>query len=189
MSSSRVVMVLVVTTIVVMAAWGVSHRPPSDTRYSGWWCDCKVGRAWIGCRLFDGKILVWYYSETNSQPWKVIRKAQCGRFCYFQAFGSCEIEGRVGVPWGANHQSGAPCYKAIGLTAPIWPALILAVPLSAFAVRLRRQERRRRYGQCLHCGYDLAYNVSGICPECGVKIQSEAASKSPLEEPSAKYGQ
>ena len=27
--------------------------------------------------------------------------------------------------------------------------------------------RRRKQGRCLHCGYDLTANVSGVCPECG----------------------
>ena len=30
---------------------------------------------------------------------------------------------------------------------------------------------RRRAGRCLHCGYDLTGNVSGICPECGTPVQ------------------
>ena len=28
-------------------------------------------------------------------------------------------------------------------------------------------DARYRDGLCLHCGYDLAGNVSGVCPECG----------------------
>ena len=32
----------------------------------------------------------------------------------------------------------------------------------------REQQRiRRARGLCLHCGYDLTANVSGVCPECG----------------------
>src|SRR6185437_10320490 len=26
---------------------------------------------------------------------------------------------------------------------------------------------RRKHGRCLHCGYSLRKNLSGICPECG----------------------
>jgi hypothetical protein len=29
-----------------------------------------------------------------------------------------------------------------------------------------RRERREK-GLCVHCGYDLTGNVSGVCPECG----------------------
>ncbi|MDB5293967.1 MAG: hypothetical protein JWL69_5208 [Phycisphaerales bacterium] len=30
-----------------------------------------------------------------------------------------------------------------------------------------RRLARWTNGQCVHCGYDLTANVSGICPECG----------------------
>lgn len=47
---------------------------------------------------------------------------------------------------------------------------LLAYPLFAFVTGPYRRFRRRRNGQCIHCGYDLAGNVSGVCPECGVKV-------------------
>jgi hypothetical protein len=34
---------------------------------------------------------------------------------------------------------------------------------------LRRQRRASR-GQCIHCGYDLTGNMSGVCPECGIPL-------------------
>jgi hypothetical protein len=37
----------------------------------------------------------------------------------------------------------------------------------------RRLNRRSEPGHCLHCGYDLTGNVSGICPECGVAVPEE----------------
>jgi hypothetical protein len=33
------------------------------------------------------------------------------------------------------------------------------------------QQRRRKLGLCLRCGYDLTANVSGVCPECGTEIE------------------
>jgi hypothetical protein len=68
---------------------------------------------------------------------------------------------------------------------PSWPAftyhavsiphrLVLAVmslPLAAaiggLVNRQRIRGQRRRYGQCLDCGYDLRANLDGRCPECG----------------------
>ncbi len=47
------------------------------------------------------------------------------------------------------------------------------------AVSLRsdyRRQRRRKEGRCLDCGYDLAGNVSGVCPECGTPT-TESANK------------
>jgi hypothetical protein len=29
------------------------------------------------------------------------------------------------------------------------------------------RHRRRKKSLCIHCGYDLTGNVSGVCPECG----------------------
>jgi hypothetical protein len=34
----------------------------------------------------------------------------------------------------------------------------------------RQAMRRGRAGRCAQCGYDLAGNVSGVCPECGATI-------------------
>jgi hypothetical protein len=41
---------------------------------------------------------------------------------------------------------------------------------SMLAIRGRR--RRAGGGLCVKCGYDLKGNVSGVCPECGDRVQS-----------------
>ena len=33
-----------------------------------------------------------------------------------------------------------------------------------------RLEQRASHGLCVHCGYNLTGNVSGICPECELPI-------------------
>lgn len=43
-----------------------------------------------------------------------------------------------------------------------------AVPL--FRGPVRRWYRARR-GRCIGCGYDLTGNVSGVCPECGKRLE------------------
>lgn len=35
--------------------------------------------------------------------------------------------------------------------------------------RLRYAGLRRQMGLCIHCGYDMTGNVSGVCPECGTR--------------------
>jgi len=35
-----------------------------------------------------------------------------------------------------------------------------------------RRARRRLAGKCVACGYDLAGNKSGTCPECGQSVSS-----------------
>ncbi len=47
---------------------------------------------------------------------------------------------------------------------PFWlPFLVVALPIAY----LFRRDRRHPRGHCQACGYDLAGNVSGVCPECG----------------------
>jgi hypothetical protein len=35
------------------------------------------------------------------------------------------------------------------------------------AWRELRRRAREASGRCVHCGYDLTGNTSGVCPECG----------------------
>jgi len=49
---------------------------------------------------------------------------------------------------------------------------VLAI-VGAIAIAVTRSITRSRVksaGQCAHCGYNLTGNVSGVCPECGMKI-------------------
>ena len=48
--------------------------------------------------------------------------------------------------------------------------LFATYPTIAFIRGPLRRHRRRRNGQCLRCGYSLEGNVTGVCPECGVKV-------------------
>ena len=50
----------------------------------------------------------------------------------------------------------------------------ILIPLAglAFEVGVRlygwtRDSHRRNHSRCVHCGYSLEGNVSGVCPECG----------------------
>lgn len=53
--------------------------------------------------------------------------------------------------------------------------MLLAAPFEYLRMWRRSkqdEERRRRIcGECVHCGYDLIGNVSGVCPECGTFTQ------------------
>ena len=64
------------------------------------------------------------------------------------------------------------------------PGLILALILLAFAIsalaqgiKTRTSENiravRKLQGGCLHCGYNLTGNESGVCPECGKAAGSD----------------
>ncbi len=56
---------------------------------------------------------------------------------------------------------------------PFWSVFpLFAFYLTVAFIRgpLRRYRRRKR-GLCLKCGYNLTGNTSGVCPECGTKIE------------------
>jgi hypothetical protein len=48
--------------------------------------------------------------------------------------------------------------------------LFLAYPVLAYVRGPLRRWRRKKKGQCLKCGYNLTGNVTGVCSECGMKI-------------------
>jgi len=51
--------------------------------------------------------------------------------------------------------------------------LIFAIyPTIAFIHGPLRRYRRRRKGLCIHCGYNLTGNTTGICSECGTTTTS-----------------
>jgi hypothetical protein len=65
------------------------------------------------------------------------------------------------------------------LIVPLWGpvALLLAYPALAFLSGALRRHRRRKKGLCQNCGYNLTGNVSGVCPECGGKVDPRSALK------------
>lgn len=55
-----------------------------------------------------------------------------------------------------------------------WPlVLALLYPTIAFTRGPWRRHRRRMKGLCSNCAYDLTSNVSGLCPECGKRIETK----------------
>ena len=60
------------------------------------------------------------------------------------------------------------------LVVPLWIPLSLVVIPTAF---LFWCDRRRVSARCCQaCGYDLTGNTSGVCPECGVKVEGGSCS-------------
>ena len=48
--------------------------------------------------------------------------------------------------------------------------LVFTATVTVFLFWLDRRLRRVPHGHCQACGYNLAGNISGICPECGEHI-------------------
>jgi hypothetical protein len=51
---------------------------------------------------------------------------------------------------------------------PLW---ILAALLAGPAVWALHRDRPAKPGCCRRCGYDLTGNISGVCPECGMRAE------------------
>ena len=49
--------------------------------------------------------------------------------------------------------------------------VLLAYPIFALIRGPLRRHRRRKKGLCVACGYNLAGNESGVCPECGEAVE------------------
>lgn len=93
--------------------------------------------------------------------------------------GAMDVSGAVILP-GHTVAKGwrvSQAYPAALPYRPIWTGLLVDsfVFASAWWVgltllgRARRTARRHR-GRCAACGYDLAGNVTGTCPECGKAV-------------------
>lgn len=63
--------------------------------------------------------------------------------------------------------------RHVQVNAPWWfvAALFWAYPIVVFIRGPVRRFHRKRRNRCLKCAYDLTGNVSGVCPECGERIQ------------------
>jgi hypothetical protein len=64
-------------------------------------------------------------------------------------------------------------FRVYQVSFPIWYLIVVCsiVPVIAFIRAPLLRSRRRRRNQCVHCGYSLTGNVSGVCPECGRKVE------------------
>ena len=63
------------------------------------------------------------------------------------------------LPWTAGGRAISIIY------IPLWPTLLLAMPLAVYSIR---RWRRIPAGHCPHCRYDLrALPPHSPCPECG----------------------
>jgi len=72
--------------------------------------------------------------------------------------------------WPVSPTAGKP--GTTGWTICI-PLLAISCVLAVYPIAnapLRRW-RRRRKGLCVKCGYNLTGNLSGVCPECGTKVE------------------
>src|SRR5438105_3452686 len=80
----------------------------------------------------------------------------------------CLIAAATLLPFLANPRE--PQAAALGSLACLG-CVLLYIRSDRERVIRQNAERSRREGVCVCCGYSLTGNVSGVCPECGIKIQ------------------
>ena len=87
--------------------------------------------------------------------------------------------------WGMQYEEGRSQYEPGGslslyetyIRIPLWIPILIAMPYPSALLtiqlwRVMRRRRRRRVGLCVTCGYNLKFNTSGYCPECGGATKS-----------------
>jgi hypothetical protein len=83
--------------------------------------------------------------------------------------------------WMGWISSGHPDFADARPLIQLWLLVMGATAVVSLGFMLRRSylagetELRRRQGRCPACGYDLAANVSGVCPECGAPAGTPSA--------------
>ena len=80
------------------------------------------------------------------------------------------------MDFGINLAGGLTADVPPNLRFPTWAiAAAGAMLLMPIGLGLLSRTRRRGVGKCAQCGYDLTGNVSGTCPECGMRLHGPAA--------------
>ena len=101
-----------------------------------------------------------------------------------QGHSSCGVDEQDPLPWrerlGLERPKLRLCWDldpsaytvlmTTMISLPLW--LFLSV-LSVPSLLLWRWDRKPRAGHCRRCDYDLTGNVSGVCPECGTRCETQ----------------
>jgi hypothetical protein len=144
-----------------------SHRFPGGRIFRSAWAD--RGGIWLRVAEFPD---IDESSEPATVQWPVLRA------------GSSPMDSQNGLSsFPAAYVDDAPAWlQPLGfhlwhttlwlgesiLCLPLWPlAVLVSVVLGKPLVLALRRKHRRGRNACGPCGYDLAGNVSGVCPECG----------------------
>ncbi|MCH7993221.1 MAG: hypothetical protein IIB57_02125 [Planctomycetes bacterium] len=85
---------------------------------------------------------------------------------------------RLDAPRGSTATIGGLTFRCTSLRmvyVPLWmPFVLFAVfPVIAACRGPLRRRRRRRRGLCVQCGYDLTGNTTGVCSECGQRVERD----------------
>ncbi len=133
-------------SLLVVVAWALSWR--------GRWSHF-TDRG--GLALADHCLYFTPQSPGQSHPYLTPKELAWNRY----------IIARLAPQTLAPHHAWRPFIVDGVVVMPLWICLVIAAAPTAFL--WWRDRRRIPPGHCQKCGYNLTGNVSGVCPECGVK--------------------
>ena len=115
-------------------------------------------------RVMSGRLFVSYVRDVDPN---FLNNPVASRTSHFLGF--LYMSGRAGA-----HRPSNPPQVATLVAVPLWMSLVITTPYptTAFIRGPLRRWRRRKRGECANCGYNLTGNVTGVCSECGTKIES-----------------
>jgi hypothetical protein len=133
-------------------------------------------------------VTVGLWAETMNQTWTIWRwgsepqphAARVGRGVIviehypppitFSDTGNELVPSLIDQPWIVEGSIRLAVLAAIFLLLPtFW--------LSTFAYSRLQRRHRLLHQLCASCGYDLTWNTSGVCPECGTAVEGKAHEK------------
>jgi hypothetical protein len=156
----------------------VGITDPLPPHYTNW------GSARV-VRLSGGKVQLFqnYFPDYPTAPYGDIAGYQRGGAISLPPATANGIAGNqpkawsiLGIRYSARRVGVRPRlmvgYRSLIIPAWMFAAICLIVPLIWFHRRVKRYHReyRRMMNLCPRCGYSLAGNISGVCPECGSQI-------------------
>lgn len=80
--------------------------------------------------------------------------------------------------WNRTRQ---PNYVRLSMCLPFWvPAVSLTIVAACLGLMpIIRKQFRMRHNLCMRCGYSLTGNESGVCPECGARVEKPPVQRDP----------
>ena len=156
-----IIVVLMLTAIAWSAAWVSTQLIEADSCGQVWY--------WDTSRLETNR-LVGILVKDNGYA-RVSLAVSAPEFS-INLSGICNIYEQCFRKY-SNNGTVSPGTCRFYIIAPLYVYIILfaTYPTIAFIRGPLRRYRRRRKGLCMKCGYNLTGNTTGICSECGNKVE------------------
>lgn len=124
---------------------------------------------WLSVRSVEGHLRLGVHANLAAG-------AQAPYFeWYWEDFGASQVMIETVIDH-VNNWAILGYRREFGLRMPYWSVFTLcaAYPTSLYVCGHLRRRHRRKRGQCVACGYDLAHSPDR-CPECGTARNSHAS--------------